>query len=390
METTTICTADTAPPHTLPLRSPVRTRKVCHVSMTLQTGGLERLLVDFGRFRNAEQVDPMFVSLAGLGLPAIDLRERGFHVESLDIGKQGKVNAIRRLSQLYREHGVDLVHTHNTYPHFYGAIAAKLSGIPAVINTQHGRGAGDNWKAHMQFRMANCWTARIVGVSEDAARICRRQDPRAAQRIIHLWNGIDLSRFTWHGPADKPVAISVARLSQIKDFPTLLRGVAKVITQVPDFRLRIVGDGPERLRLERLTDELSLRGHVEFLGERNDVPELLRDAGFFVSSTKSEGVSLTLLEAMAVGLPVLTTSVGGNPEVVADGETGRLVEPLNPDAIAAGMLEMLRDRDEWPLLGRNGRERVEEHFNVRKMVSSYEALYAEVLGDSHPRTESTP
>jgi glycosyltransferase involved in cell wall biosynthesis len=251
--------------------------------------------------------------------------------------------------------------------------------VPTVVNTQHGRGCGESWKHRWQFRLANRWTKRIVGVSEDSARRCRLQDRAAASKMIRIWNGIDVNRFAFHGPADRPVAISVARLSKEKDFPTLLRGIAKALPQIPEFQLKLVGDGVERPRLEQLSRDLGLQQVVEFLGERSDVPELLRQAGLFVSSSKTEGVSLTLLEAMAVGLPVLTTTVGGNPEVVEDGVTGRLVEPLNPDAIAAGLVEMFRRRDEWRDMGACGRQRVERNFEVGGMVQAYERLYGELL-----------
>jgi sugar transferase (PEP-CTERM/EpsH1 system associated) len=367
---------------TVPFLAGPRVRRICHVSMTLQTGGLERLLVDFGRFHDHSRFDLQFVALEGLGQPAQDLREDGYQVDSLSLRASGKVASIRRLAAILRESGVDLVHTHNTYAHFYGALAARLAGVRQVINTQHGRGCGDSWKAQLQFRMANCWTSKIVGVSEDSARLCRRQDPHAAARTGHVWNGIDLSRFQYHGPSRKPVAISVARLSPVKDFPTLLRGVAKAVAAHPEFRLRIVGDGGERPRLEQLMRDLRLEQHVEFLGERHNVPQLLKEAGFFVSSSKTEGISLTLLEAMAVGLPVLTTSVGGNAEIVRDGETGYLVESLNPDAIAAGISRMLREQTSWPEMGQRGRQRVEEHFSIDGMVRQYETLYDEVLETS--------
>lgn len=352
--------------------------RVCHVSMTLRTGGLERLLVEFGRHHDDRRYSLRFVALDLLGAPAEELKRMGLEVDSLGYGAVGKLTLLRRLGRLLREEQIDIVHTHNTYAHFYGTLAARLAGVPVVVNTQHGRGCGDTWKHRTQFRLANRWTRRIVGVSEDAARLCRRQDPRSAGKISCIWNGIDLERFRYQGPAAEPVAIAVARLSPVKDFPTLLRGMALAIRDVPELRLRIVGDGPERPRLEALARALHLERQVEFLGERPDIPDLLGTAGFFVSSSKTEGISLTLLEAMAVGLPVLATSVGGNAEIVVDGRTGRLVEPLNPDAVAAGLVQMCRDHHRWREMGLQGRRRVETHFEVRGMIRQYEALYTEL------------
>src|SRR6185369_6443075 len=145
------------------------------------------------------------------------------------------------------------------------------------------------------------------------------------------------------GPSSHPTAISVARLSGEKDFPTLIRAAALAVREVPEFRLQIVGDGGEHVALNALIRKLNIGPWVQLLGERNDIPELLANAGFFVSSSLTEGISLTLLEAMAVGLPVLATNVGGNPEIVDAGMTGRLVEPGNPQALADAIVAMCRD-----------------------------------------------
>ncbi|NQV27608.1 MAG: glycosyltransferase [Rhodopirellula sp.] len=358
-----------------------RKLRVCHVSMCLLTGGLERLLVEFGTNRDGERFETSFVALDGMGAPAEELQQQGHHVECVADLVSGKLARLRRLTKIFRDGQFDVVHTHNTLAHFYGAIAARLAGVPVVVNTQHGRGCGKSWKAKLQFRLANRLTDRVVGVSEDAAKLCRNDDARSADRTIALWNGVDLDRFEYRGPSTQPVAISVARLSPEKDFATLLRATWILIKDRPDFRLKIVGDGAERQKLEQLADDLSLNHHVEFLGERSDISKLLPQAGFFVSSSRTEGISLTLLEAMSVGLPVVTTRVGGNPEIVVDGKTGRLVSPDSPEELALAMRDLLQDQEAWPVYGELARQRVEQHFNVRNMVRQYEDLYRELLND---------
>lgn len=353
--------------------------RICHVSMTLLTGGLERLLVEFAKHHDSQRFDLRFVSLAELGPPADELRRLGFQVETVDLPKRGKLAALRSLRNRLRNDRVDIVHTHNTYAHFYGSVAASWAGVKTVINSQHGRGCGPRKKDKLLFRLANLKAARVVGVSEDAAALCRGEDPWAASKTKVIWNGIDTSRFVYRGPAPSPIAISVARLSPEKDFPTLLHAVAIVVRSVPDFKLLMIGNGAERAKLEALTKTLGIEANVEFLGERSDVPELLARAGFFVSSSKSEGISLTILEAMAVGLPVVTTRVGGNPEIVVEGQTGHLVPDQNPEALAAAMLQMLDHRDMWPAMGELGRRRVEQQFEIRTMIRQYEELYSEVL-----------
>ncbi len=358
----------------IPCHRPIR---ICHLSMTLKTGGLERLLVDFARFHNSEHFHLQFVALGELGPPADDLRAAGFDVRTIGMPTTGKAAAIQILRNYLKQEEIDVLHTHNTYPHFYGAMAARWAGVKTIINTQHGRGCGTGWKSLWQFRLANRLTSRIVGVSEDARRLCQEQDPGSAGRMMCIWNGIDIDRFQFTGPKPAPIAISVARLSPEKDYPTLFRAIRKVVVVHPGFRLKLVGDGKERAMLEKLAADLRITKHVEFLGERKDVPDLLRTAGFYVSSSKTEGISLTLLEAMAVGLPIVTTAVGGNPEIVLDGVTGTLVPPMDPDALASAIIDMIDRHEEWQHMGEIARLRIEQNFSVRNMVANYERLYAE-------------
>ena len=207
---------------TLRPRAGARRIHICHVSMTLRTGGLERLLVEFGRLANRDRYQLEFVSLTDAGPPADDLRALGVHVRSLGFPTIGKWEVYRSLKKLFRDRSIDLVHTHNTYPHFYATLAAVSAHVPVIVNTQHGRGCGNGWKDHLQFAVANHFTDRIVGVSEDAAALCRQQNPAAADRMMCVWNGIDVGRFKFAGPSPDCTAISVGRLSSEKDFATLL------------------------------------------------------------------------------------------------------------------------------------------------------------------------
>lgn len=362
-----------------------RPLRVCHVSLTLKTGGLERLLADIARHHD-EGCTPEFLALTEVGRFADIIRDAGCTVHRLN--PSGRFGQLKQMVQLFRRGQYDVVHTHNTYPHLYASIAARLAGVPVVVNTRHGQRAGHGWKSRTQFRWASHLVDRIIAVSDDAARLCVNADGVKSRKVIRIWNGIDIDDFQFTGPVTSPVAISVARLSAEKDFPSLLQAMAIAVREVPDLKLKLVGDGPERPRLEQLTDELKLRDHVEFLGERKDVPELLSQAGFFVTASLTEGISLTLLEAMAVGLPVVATSVGGNSEIVDPPLTGRLVPPADPGQLAAAMVAMCHERAQWPSMGQAGRKRVEEHFEVRRMVSDYENLYRQLLNETAPISKS--
>lgn len=356
---------------------PVRPLRVCHVSLTLQTGGLERILADIARHHDPAGCVPEFVAIREIGRFADEIRLTGCPVHALT--PAGRIGQVRQMMRLFHAGRFDVVHTHNTYPHLYASLAARLAGVPVVVNTRHGQRAGHGWKSRTQFRWASHLVDRIIAVSDDAARLCVEVDGVNARKVLRVWNGIDLSDFAYSGPAAAPIAISVARLSAEKDFPTLLRAVALAVREVPDLQLKLVGDGAERPKLEALSRELGITNSVEFLGERTDVPKLLAQAGFFVSSSLTEGISLTLLEAMAVGLPVVATAVGGNPEIVANGVTGQLVPAADPESLARAIVGLCRDQHRWPDLGRAGRDRVTQHFEVRRMVADYEQIYRELL-----------
>ena len=169
--------------------------------------------------------------------------------------------------------------------------------------------------------------------------------------------------------------VNVARLSSEKDPANLLRAAARVAAADPTFRLELAGDGPLRGELSALAESLGIAGLVKFLGDVRDVPALLSRASLFVLPSKAEGISLTLLEAMATGLPVVATSVGGNPEVVVHGQTGHLVPSEDPAGLAEAILWMRRHSEDAQLMGRAGRRRVEDVFDIRAMVAQYERLY---------------
>ena len=223
---------------------------------------------------------------------------------------------------------------------------------------------------------------RSVFTFSDALRVELvnvRKVPRELVRVIH--NGIEPGESPAPAPwgAVTPRAITVARLDPVKDQQTLLRAARTVADRIPDVRIEIVGDGPERGALERLSRELQLQECLRFLGYREDVPSLLRRPQIFILSSISEGISLGLLEAMAAGLPVVATDVGGNREVVVDEVTGLLVPPRSPAALADAVLSLLLDPGRARALGIAGRARLEREFDLGRTVSRYGSLYSELL-----------
>jgi sugar transferase (PEP-CTERM/EpsH1 system associated) len=351
-----------------------RRLRVAHVTFGLDVGGLEKLLVEFARHADRRRFDLHFISLGHRGPVADDIEAAGWPVTALGVPAGLHPGLALRLMRAFRRERTDVVHTHDDRPHLYGTLAGRLAGVRRVIHTRHGRSPGLSRRQDALVRLAAAWVDRFVCVSRDGARLalCRGVP---ARKVCTVTNGIDMARFSCHGPRPGGPAVIVARLSPEKDHATLLRACAVAVREEPSFRLQVAGNGPLREDLLGLAGELGLTESVRFLGAVRDVPGLLAGAGLFVLSSLSEGMSLTLLEAMASGLPVVATRVGGNPEVVADGLTGLLVPPADPPALAAALVRLWRDPAAGHRMGREGRARAERHFDVRAMVASYERMY---------------
>jgi glycosyltransferase involved in cell wall biosynthesis len=345
--------------------------RIFHITGCLDVGGQEKLLVEFARHADRRRFALHFVSLAGRGPLASDLESLGWPVTTLDAPRGLRPILVLRLARLFRE--ADVIHTHNDRPLIYAAPAARLARVRRVVHTRHGRGVGISQRQRFLANVAARMTDRYVCVSTDCARLAIAQG-LSATRVETMHNGIDTRRFAFSGSRAGGPAVIVARLSPEKDIATLLRATAIVARSRPAFRLAIAGDGPCLTELRTLATELKLDERVEFLGMVRDVAGLLHRASMYVLSSLSEGVSLTLLEAMACGLPVVATRVGGTPEVVTE-RTGLLVPPGDPAALATALVRIAADRMLGERLGRAGRRHVEELFDIRRMVADYERMY---------------
>ena len=356
----------------------VRPIRVAHIAQQLSTGGMERILNEFARHSDRAMVEPCFISIGPRGRVADDIEGCGWAVTTLNEPPGLRPGLVYRLARLFREQRIDVVHTHNTKPLLYAGPAARLAGVAYVVHTRHGRRHGATRRQNFLFRLAARCVDRVVCVSQDSAGLCRIDgiDPGIVRTVL---NGIDLAQFPCSGPTSNGPAVFVGRLTPEKDIPTLLHATRRVAVTRPNFYLVIAGSGPCEAELRHLAHELRITKFVEFAGEVRDVPNLLRRASMFVLSSITEGLPLTVLEAMASGLPVVATSVGGIPEAVEDGVTGMLVPAGNATSLADALLRVGSNTQNARAMGMAGRMRAEALFDVRRMVSEYETLYRDIL-----------
>jgi glycosyltransferase involved in cell wall biosynthesis len=353
--------------------APARIR-VAHVAPGLDVGGLEKLLVEIARHIDRRQFSLHFVSLGSRGTLADDIEALGWPVSALELPQGVRPRIVWKLAHFIRSRKIDILHTHDDRPLIYGAPAARLAGVPCIHTKHYGVLPTNTRRRTFLTNLAARFVSDFVCVSGHSAESSQRGGVPAA-KIRTIWNGIDLGRFPFSGPrADGPI-ITVARLSEEKGLNTLVQAAALVVKQKPETRFEIAGQGPLFASLQKLIADLQLGDHVNLLGEVRDVPALLERARLFVLPSRTEGISLTLLEAMSKGLPVVATRVGGNPEVVEADITGLLVPSQNPDDLASAILELLDDPTRARDMGEAGRRRALEQFDIRRMALQYEMLY---------------
>jgi sugar transferase (PEP-CTERM/EpsH1 system associated) len=356
---------------------------ILFVILSLEIGGMEQVVADLIRHVDPEQFTPVVACLEALGPIATELSKQGVTV--VLVGKMTPMLSFAypdKLVKLIRDYRIDVVHVHSGCWH-KAALAARLCGIRNVIYTEHGRIFPDNKAVMLLDRLYAPLTRHVVVVSDNLAEYMCSVVGIPSKKISVIINGIDVERFRiarCPSTTDDNLRIGIiARLAPVKDIATLVRAMAIVNQHNPHLLLSIVGDGPERGHLELLVNDLGLSPVVTFHGFRRDIPEVLRKIDIFTLCSLSEGTSITLLEAMASGKPVVVTNVGGNPAIVEQGVNGFLVPAGEPESLAQALLKLADDPALRQSMAAANINKVTEHYSIQAMARHYEALYREAL-----------
>lgn len=381
---------------------------VAHLIYQLGTGGLENGLVNIinrspaGRYRHAivclTTSEPFAQRITAPDVEVIELRKR----PGTDLA------AYRRLRRELKRLAPAIVHSRNL-----AALEAQLATLwmPGLrrVHGEHGRDIFDLEGRNPRYRLLRQslrgMIHRYVAVSEDLSRWLQRDIRVAPQRVRQIYNGVDRQRF--HPGMPPPGLLppgfmpreggillgAVGRLAAVKNHASILRALARLFDRAPGLRERLrlvlVGDGPLTDELQQRVVDLGLERQVLLAGEREDIPDLLRAMDVFLQPSLGEGVSNTVLEAMATALPVIATRVGGNPELVKEGVTGFLV-PVDDDAALADTIARAVASPSLADMGQRGRERVLHEFVWERTVDAYLSLYDEVLAQTGARGAGSP
>jgi glycosyltransferase involved in cell wall biosynthesis len=298
------------------------------------------------------------------------------------------------LAGILRRERVDIVHSHNWPTFFHTVLAAKLARVPVIVHGEHGRESQEvdrKWKSRLARKFLYARTDQVVTVAQDLKDIVVREFGVPPGKVKVIPNGVDLDKFEnlpeaaalrekFGLPKEGPLIGTIAHLRPVKDMPTLFRAFAAVFRKRRDACLVVAGtaeapDDPVHREVERLIREGGLEGNVRFLGQTAEAPALLSILSVYVNSSLTEGMSNTILEAMAAGVPVVATSVGGNPELVRDGENGYLFPARDDGTCALKILQLLENPGLGRDMGRRSRARVLEKHSFARMIRENEDMY---------------
>jgi glycosyltransferase involved in cell wall biosynthesis len=275
-----------------------------------------------------------------------------------------------------------IVHTCELYSNMFGLPAAALAGVDVRVGNRRELATPDKSRGQLACQRVAYATAHVVVANSTAAAAQLRREGVPAGKIRTIANGVDCATFAPARMPGRPIrrVVTVANLRPEKGHDTLISAAALVIGQRPDTEFLVVGGGPLDASLRREVERRGLGSRVQFLGERSDVPALLASSDLFVLPSRSEASPNGVLEAMAAGLPVVASRVGGVPELIESGVNGLLVAPDRPAELAAAVLDLIARPQVAGALGVAAREKAERQFSFDRMVSGFEHLYLSELG----------
>ena len=363
-----------------------------HVIYRLDTGGLQNGIVNLINNMDTSKFENAICCLTQGG----DFEKRlnkNIKVSKMFKKPGNDYQLYIKLIKYLKEIKPTIVHTRN-WAGMDGIIAAKIAGVPIIVHGEHGFEitdlTGQNKKRKFIRKLVlSTMIDKIVTVSKNLKNRLINEIKIKPEKIIHIPNGVDTNKFNIYkkefirkkfGFKKEDFIIGiVARLDPIKNHKTLIFAFKEIVTIHPNTNLAIVGDGSLRNKLENQTYQLGIKNKVIFMGERDDVPEILKTFDIFVLPSLNEGMSNTILEAMATGIPVIASNVGGNPELVIDGETGFLFPTNDVESLVQKIKTYILHPELKQKHGYNAHKRVEEKFSLDQMVRRYEELYVELV-----------
>lgn len=371
--------------------SPRRKIKVLHVTFNMAIGGTEQVIRQLVLAATSLGVVCEILCIDGeVGAIGKALQEQGISIATVKRTPGFDRNLIGMIRTYVRKNEIDVVHCHQYTPYLYGFLGA-LGTRAKVVFTEHGRFHPDRYryKAMLVTPVIALLTPAIVAISSATRDALARYEFIPKWKIKVIYNGIQGLRSDSERkislreslgiPVNSFIVGTVSRLDPVKNQPMMLRAFKRFLTLNPDSWLLMVGDGPDRENLELLSRDLQIDHRVVFTGFKTNPTDYLALLDIFLLSSFTEGTSMTLLEAMSLGIPAVVTDVGGNPEILLNAQTGLLVPSDNEEEFAEAMLQIWRDPNKTKIMMQESKKRFALKFSVQKMAEQYQRIYEQLL-----------
>lgn len=364
----------------------MRKINVLEVIATLGIGGTEKQLVQLVKNLDRKKYNITVCCLTRGGPLLQEIEQIGIEVVVLNKRYKFDFFVIFRLASLMRKKKTDLIHTYMFTSNTFGRLAAILAWVPIVISSERNVDSWKKWYHRVIDRVLSRFTDKIIANAHAVRKFYIEKVGINPKKILTVYNGIDLREFEQIATtqeikrhlnidSSRYIVGSIGRLVKAKGYEYYIQAACQVLEKIPQTTFLIIGKGEEGENLKRLAERMSISDKVVFIGEEKRVRNVLEIIDVFVSSSLREGHSNVILEAMAMGKPVVATRVGGNPETIVGGQTGILVPPKDFRALARGIIKVLQNEEISKKLGEAAKERIREQFTIEKTIARIEGLY---------------
>lgn len=365
-----------------------QSESVLFIIDTLDGGGAERVVVELAKALKTSRFTPVVCTTRNRGIYANELVEQGIELFCLSRKRRYDIKGFFKLLKLLYRIKPKIVHTHMVGSNNLGRIAAILLRVPNIIAHEHAMPDRSVQQRVLDSILA-LKTRYIIACGEAVREALLKMEFLKRDKVIVVHNGIRLDNYgnglevirtkTEMHLLSKKIVGCIARLEPRKDIRNLLESATFVLERIPNAFFVIAGDGAQRKELEQLACKLGIEDDISFLGFRTDIQRLLGIFDVFVLPSKSEGLPLVVLEAMAACKPVISTNVGSLPEVIIDGFNGILVPPESPEELGKEIASLLEDTEKAATISRNGRLILEKEYSIQVMAKRLEKIYSNVI-----------
>jgi len=372
---------------------------ILYVVDNIEFGGGERNFAQIINRLPKDRYKVMVVCMPG-GVFEEEIRGSGAQIRPVDMGSRFNILLIFRLAELMKREGIHIVHSQGGRADFFARIAAKLAKVPKVVSTVampvEGYDVGSLRKTVYVAldRFTERFVDRFIVVSQALRKVLILDHKIAHDKVIKIYPGIVIEDYHHHSPSDKaireefriepdiPIVGAIGRLVWQKGFSFFIHAAKRIVKVFSDVKFLIVGEGPLHQELKMLSKRLEISEYLVFTGFRRDIPDLLSGMDILVIPSLKEGLPAVLLEGMAMAKPIVATNIDGISEIIRDGETGLLVPPGDPEALAEAITSLLKDRDKAMTMGRAGRRLIGREFSVEEMVRRTQEVYESMVQGS--------